>query len=73
MVEHLTPEREVQNTAESYQGFQFQKFKKWQSIFQLSEVNKPEGWLSSEWMLCEQLPCSNGELNGLGPPTQDPH
>ena len=34
---------------------------------------KPERWLSSGQMLCERLPCPNGELNALGPPTQDPH
>ena len=36
-------------------------------------IDKPERWLSSGWMLCERLPCSNGELNALEPPTQDPH
>ena len=37
-----------------------------------SDVDKPERWLSSGQMLCERLLCQNGELNTLGPPTQDP-
>ena len=36
-----------------------------------SDIDKPERW-ASERMLCERLPCPNGELNALGPPTQDP-
>ena len=39
----------------------------------VSSSHKPERWLSSEQMLCERLQCPNGELNALGPPTQDPH
>ena len=38
-----------------------------------SDIDKPWGWLSSGRMLCERLPCPNGELNALGPPMQDPH
>ena len=38
-----------------------------------SDIDKPERWLSSGQMLCERLLCLNGELNALGPPTQDPH
>ena len=38
-----------------------------------SDIDKPERWLSSGQMLCEQLPCPNGELNTLGPSTQNPH
>ena len=38
-----------------------------------SGIDKPERWLSSGQMLCERLLCPNGELNALGPPTQDPH
>ena len=37
-----------------------------------SDIDKPERWLSSGQMLSERLLCSNGELNALGPPTQDP-
>ena len=37
-----------------------------------SDVDKLERWLSSGQMLCERLLCPNGELNALGPPTQDP-
>ena len=37
-----------------------------------SDIDKPGRWLSSGRMLCERLSCSNGELNALGPPTQDP-
>ena len=38
-----------------------------------SNIDKPERWLSSGRMLCKRLPCLNGELNVLGPPTQDPY
>ena len=38
-----------------------------------SDIDTPERWLSSGRMLCERLPYPNGELNTLGPPTQDPH
>ena len=38
----------------------------------MSDIDKPERWSSSGRMLCEQLPCPNGELNALGLPTQDP-
>ena len=37
------------------------------------DIDKPERWLSSGQMFCERLLCPNGELNALGPPTQDPH
>ena len=37
-----------------------------------SDIDKPERWLFSERMLCEQLPCPNKELHVLGPPTQNP-
>ena len=37
-----------------------------------SDIDKPERWLSSGQMLCERLLCTNGELNALGPLTQDP-
>ena len=37
------------------------------------DIDKPERWLSSGRMLYERLPCPNGELNALGPPTQNPH
>ena len=37
-------------------------------------IDKPERGLSSRQMLCERLLCPNGELNALGPHTQeDPH
>ena len=38
-----------------------------------SDIDKPKRWLSSGQMLCERLLSPNGELNALGPPTQDPH
>ena len=38
-----------------------------------SDIDKPGRWLSSGRMLRERLPCPKGELNALGPPTQDPH
>ena len=38
-----------------------------------SDIDKTVRWLSSGRMLCEQLPCPNGELNALGPVMQDPH
>ena len=37
-----------------------------------SDIDKPGRWLSSGRMLCERRPRPNGELNALGPPTQDP-
>ena len=36
-----------------------------------SDIDKPGRWLSSGQMLLERLPCPNGELNALGPPTHD--
>ena len=38
-----------------------------------SDIDKPERWLSSGKMLCERLLYPIGELNALGPSTQDPH
>ena len=37
-----------------------------------SDLNKPGRWLVGE-CLCGRLPCPNGELNALGPPTQNPN
>ena len=37
-----------------------------------SDIDKPERWLSSGRMLCQRPPCLNGELNALGPTTQNP-
>ena len=75
MVERSPPEREV---VSSNHGRVIPKnWKNDNRYTQLrakleSDIDKPERWLSSGRMLWERLLCPNGELNVLGPPTQDP-
>ena len=73
MVERSPPEREVAESQPSHT----KDLKNGNRYTQLStklesDIDKPGRWLSSGRMLRERLPCRNGELNALGPPTQDP-
>ena len=59
-------------------GCEFESQPTWKMVIDIlssakleSDNDKPERWLSSGRMLCERPMCLNGELNGLGPPTQD--